>query len=91
MSLDDRTVKVLSTKYEHYAAERALVVRQNIFNKETILQIRRVVPPGKPEELQIEISITKFGKTHSQTTISSFVCDSVIADLIATACKEVRR
>jgi hypothetical protein len=88
MSFTDRTVRVLEGR-EHYAADHALVVRQNTDDQETTLQIRRVMCGGC-EELQIEIGIVKTGKKRNTHAYSSFVVSPQIADLIATACKEMR-
>jgi hypothetical protein len=88
MTWADRTVRVLAGR-EHYAADHALVVRQNTDEQEATLQIRRVMCSGQ-EELQIEIAIVKTGKKRNTHAYSSFVVSPEIADLIVTACKEMR-
>src|SRR5690606_23203820 len=58
---------------EHYAADHALVLRQTDAEKETTLQVRRVIPTGRTEELQIEIAIIKRGKKRNTHTYCSFI------------------
>jgi hypothetical protein len=88
MSYNDRTVRVLTAR-EHYAADSSLVIRQRWDENQTTFQIRRVILPNGTEELQIEVSIEKFGKRTTQMS-SSFVLPPRIADLMAAACSQVR-
>lgn len=82
--------KILAKRSEHYAAEHALVVRQRYDDTQTTLQIRRVIPSGDTEQVQVEITIKKFHEKRTTSAHSSFICQPDIADAIAKAFTELR-
>lgn len=90
MTLAHKADAVILTRREHYAADYALVLRQRHHDEQITLQIRRVQPPGYPEELQIEISLEKFGEKRTTGKHGSFICSPTIADRIAEACTVLR-
>lgn len=78
------------TRREHYAADHALVVRQRSDDMQTTLQIRRVIPSGDTEQVQVEITLEKFHEKRTSQLHSSFICPPEIADAIAKAFTELR-
>jgi hypothetical protein len=56
----------------------------------TSLAVRRVVPSGGSEELQISVEIVKQGKRRTTTTFGSLILTPEIADKLAEACAELR-
>jgi hypothetical protein len=94
---DDRFAYVMRREdgHSHYAIGSALVLQQRQEDhaeiKITTLQVRRVVPAGSPEELQIEIGIEKIYKATNRSASQhcSFICEPAVADLLASACKDI--
>jgi hypothetical protein len=79
-----------------YKSASHTVVRQlrdSYPNKEAVeIAIRRVRPYGtEPEELQIEIELTTFGKKRTMRNFGTIVVSPEIADIIAKACSEERK
>lgn len=98
-NIRNRTARILTEADHHYAVGHALVVRQEtpspmqqgLLEDATTLQIRRVVPTGGTEELQIEITIQKFGLRRTTSHHVSFIAPPEIADAIGRACLECRK
>jgi hypothetical protein len=84
--MNRRTKVRVLTDHEHYAVGHALVVRQAGDDERVTLQVRRVIPTGSPEELQIEITIEKVHRTRTTQTSTSFCVPPAIADMIGNAC-----
>lgn len=82
----------LSKTADHYAVHDSLVLRQDDeqkpwrVGKQTTLCVRRVIPTGGTEELQIEIRIDQKHKTRTTSTFCSFVLPPELADELAQAC-----
>lgn len=89
MAYQDRTVRILKAG-EHFAAGHQLVVRQEYDDQTTTVMIRRVIPSGGKEELQIEIEIVKRGEKRSTIAHGSILCSPEIADAIGNACLTVQ-
>lgn len=91
-----RLGRILTGK-EHYAADHATVARgENDYcnaRKVSTLQVRRVIPSGGSEELQIEISIETFHKRSGRCTsmLASLCLSPADADALAKACAELRK
>lgn len=73
--------KILTTTREHYMADVATVIQQRDDDQETTLSIRRVIPSGVGEHVQMEITIKKFNE--KRTTHAS--CSFLMAPEVATA------
>lgn len=83
--------KILTRRADHYAVDHALVVRQRYDDSQTTLQIRRVIPSGDTEQVQMEITIEKFHEKRTSQMHSSFICPPEIADAITKAFTELRK
>lgn len=80
----------------HYANDSHFVVEQiraGGFKRPTevtTMQVRRVVPRGSTEELQIEITVAKIGEKRTNTAYGSLTLTPEMADQLAAACAKVR-
>ncbi len=91
----NRSIAKLSK--DHYARNSALVLehgnqhpmKKSFYKDKAELQIRRVVCNGI-EELQIEISLYKFGDKRTSQMHHSFIASPEIADMIAKECVTIR-
>lgn len=84
------TTRIL-TRRDHYAGDIAFVIEQRRDDIRTLFQVRRVIPSGGTEELQIEVSIERFGEKRTTQMHSSFVLPPDIADQLAAACATLRQ
>ena len=80
----------------HYALDSHLVLEQQdeggYHRPRTIttVQVRRVVPMGGSEELQVEINIAKIGEKRTNEAFGHLTLTPELADELAAACATIR-
>jgi hypothetical protein len=80
----------------HYASDSHFVVEQRDEGgfrnprSVTTMAVRRVVPSGGSEELQIEITIDKIGEKRTNQSFGHLTLTPEMADQLAAACAKIR-
>lgn len=94
MAYRDNLSTVVNPRDNYRTASHLVVEQRNdngIIPTQTMVAIRRVIPSGGKEELQVEIVLTSFHKKRMTQAHGELIVTPEIADMIAKACGEMAK